>query len=356
MPEAVTPQMYGAKADGKTDDTAAFQQAVDSGYDVYVPTSRRETYLITRPIRITKSQCKRIYSEPVSRSADTGAIIFDLKDMTADPKTICLFDVHMQLLHISGIRIISRAVNGHRAGILISAMDAEVCDYDIQIDHCDINNFYKVVCFTGRGLEITNSHVGSCQYLMELHWDDTKDTNKNHPAEYDQRGIAVRNCRLHNIASGFIIAKSGHAYGLHFHGNTVDNGRGYLVRAYEQAYGWNISGNVIQGIQGDFDFMDFRKGMRNCLITGNTFLSDAGYWARSESTVSSWLKAGGNTQSCVISNNVFKNTDGGFMSFKNLTGTAIVGNAMQNKTEKTVSTITISGTNKNNAIANNAVA
>ena len=102
--------------------------------------------------------------------------------------------------------------------------------------------------------------------------------------------------------------------------------------------------------------MDFRKGMRNCLITGNTFLSDAGYWVRSESTVSSWLKAGGNTQSCVISNNVFKNTDGGFMSFKNLTGTAIVGNAMQNKTEKTVSTITISGTNKNNAIANNAVA
>ena len=347
MQDAITPQMYGAKADGKADDTESFQKAVDSGFDVYVPTAMKETYRITKPIRITKSGCKRIFSEPMSRSADSGAIIFDLTEKLADQKTIPLLDVHMQLLHISGLRIVSRAVNGHRAGIMINAMDS-ICDYDIQIDHCDIHNFYKAACFKGRGFEITDSKVGSCQYLAEFHWDDAEDTNSNHPPEYDQRGIAVRNNRLHNMASGFLIVKSGHAYGLHFEGNTVDNGRGRLVRAYEQAWGWNISGNVIQGIQGDFDFMDFRKGMRNCLICGNTFLSDDGYWIGSEGTVGSWLKCGGSTSNSIISNNVFKN--GRFMTFKNLTGSAINGNVMQGDG----TAITVTGNCSKNAVTGNA--
>ena len=40
----VTPQMYGAKADGTTDDTQAIQDALDSGYDVFFPEG---TYLTT---------------------------------------------------------------------------------------------------------------------------------------------------------------------------------------------------------------------------------------------------------------------------------------------------------------------
>lgn len=350
---AVTPQMFGAMANGIIDDTEAFQQAVDSGYDVFVPTSRRETYRITKPIRITNKQCKRIFSEPVARSSDKGAIIFDLNNSSVDVKTIGLFDVHIQLLHLSGLRIISKAVNSHRAGILVNAMDENVCDYDILINQCEIINFYKVCRFTGRGLEITNSKIGSCQYLTELYWNDEKDTNKNHPPQYDQRGIAIKNCRLHNIASAFLIVRSGHAYGLHFTGNTIDNGKGYLVRAYDQAYGWNIGGNVIQGIQGEFDFMTFKKGMRDCVITGNTFLSDKGYWIGTESTVNSWIKCAGDTQSCIISNNVFKNTEGGFMAFKNLYGSSIVGNVMHNETGSKEPEISASGKCAGNAICGN---
>jgi len=354
--DAVTPQTYGAKADGITDDTDAFQRAVDSGYDVYIPTAKRETYRITKPIRITKSQCKRIFSEPVPRAADKGSIIFDLTDLPVDLSSVPLFDIHNQLLTISGLHIISRTINGNRAGILVDAMDESVCDYDLRIEQCHINKFYKVAMFMGRGLEISNTKIGSCQYLADLHWDDTKDTNSNHPARFDQRGISIKNCRLHDIVSGFITVRSGHAYGLHFTGNTIDNGKGYLVRAYEQAYGWNITGNVIQGIKGTFDFMDFRKGMSNCVITGNTFIADIGYWVGTTDTVHSWLNAAGTTQSCVINSNVFKNAEDSFMIFKNINGTSIVGNAMRNKTGKDVSAIRITGKNSNNAIANNAVA
>lgn len=45
----VTPQMYGAKADGTTDDTAAIQAAIDSGGYVVFP---KGTYKTTQPITV----------------------------------------------------------------------------------------------------------------------------------------------------------------------------------------------------------------------------------------------------------------------------------------------------------------
>lgn len=45
----VTPQMFGAAADGVTDDSDALQSAIDSGYPVYLPEGE---YYITRPIRV----------------------------------------------------------------------------------------------------------------------------------------------------------------------------------------------------------------------------------------------------------------------------------------------------------------
>lgn len=58
----VTPQKYGAKGDGETDDTQAFQQAVDSGYDVYIP---KGTYSvgnvsITNPVHIVGAGYPRL--------------------------------------------------------------------------------------------------------------------------------------------------------------------------------------------------------------------------------------------------------------------------------------------------------
>lgn len=350
---AVTPQMYGAKADGITDDTEAFQKAVNSGYDVFVPTARRQTYRITRPIVITKKQCKRIFSEPYARRADTGAIVADFSD-SAEPRATCLFDVHIQLFHIGGIRFNCKAVGGRRVGIFLNAMD-DICDYDIKLDHCCVTGFYRVACFTGRGFEIGDSTIASCQYLADLYWDDEKDTNKNHPAQYDQRAIRVTNSRLHSIGSGFLNVHSGHAYGLHFHGNTIDNGRGYLIRAYEQAYGWNITGNVVQGIQGNFDVLDLRKGMRNCVVSGNTFTSDKGYWVGSDGTVESWVRCAATTTGSAIVGNVFVNTGSSFMSFMNISGCTIVGNVMRNQTASTEPAICIRGKCENTTITGNAV-
>lgn len=350
----VTPQMYGAAGDGKTDDTAAFQAAVDSGNDVFVPTERKQIYRITGTIRIRNKRCRRIFTDGIAVRNDSAGILFDVTG-AEDPAETALFEVHTATLTVGGIRFFSKLVNGRRAGVMISAMDPGVCDYDIKIIDSGIRHFNRVADVTGRGCEIISSVIASTKYILNLYWDDATDTNKNHPAEYDQRGIAIKQCRLHNIISGFINVKSGHAYGLHVEGNTCDNGQGYLIRANDQAWGWNITGNVFQGIRGKFDAMDFRQGMRNCIISGNTFLADEGYWEGKEGTVRSWLKCGGITAGCVISSNVIKNAEEHFMTFRNMNGTAITGNALFNKKEMQNKAISVTGKETCSQITGNAI-
>ncbi len=48
----VTPQMFGAKADGTTDDTVAIQSAIDSGIRVLFP---KGVYIVSAPLMITKA-------------------------------------------------------------------------------------------------------------------------------------------------------------------------------------------------------------------------------------------------------------------------------------------------------------
>lgn len=59
----VTPQMYGAKGDGATDDTLAFENALAENNNVFVPDGN---YLITRPLHLTYK--KSLYSNDGQRA------------------------------------------------------------------------------------------------------------------------------------------------------------------------------------------------------------------------------------------------------------------------------------------------
>lgn len=56
----VTPQMYGAKADGWTDDSEAIQKAIDSGKSVFFP---HGDYSISKPIIITNKKFWTLHAE-----------------------------------------------------------------------------------------------------------------------------------------------------------------------------------------------------------------------------------------------------------------------------------------------------
>lgn len=73
----VTPQMYGAKADGTTDDTQAIQSAIDSGIEVFFP---KGNYKITSSISIPNN-CKisgTLESVIVGTSEISGFVIGNL--------------------------------------------------------------------------------------------------------------------------------------------------------------------------------------------------------------------------------------------------------------------------------------
>lgn len=74
----VTPEMYGAKGDGVTDDTVAIQAAVDSGSPVK---SSEAVYLTTSPITITGDNAQVNISGTIQYTGNDAAIILSGKHL-----------------------------------------------------------------------------------------------------------------------------------------------------------------------------------------------------------------------------------------------------------------------------------
>ena len=76
----VTPQMYGAKGDGATDDTVAIQAAIDSGYDVIIPATKR----FYKFSQITIPENAHIEINGEMQTSTANAIIIDGSNVTID--------------------------------------------------------------------------------------------------------------------------------------------------------------------------------------------------------------------------------------------------------------------------------
>lgn len=68
LKEYVTPQMYGAKGDGATDDTNALQSALGSGKDIYIPDG---TYMISSGLTINRTCRIEMSSKAILKASDT---------------------------------------------------------------------------------------------------------------------------------------------------------------------------------------------------------------------------------------------------------------------------------------------
>lgn len=337
----ITPITMGARADGTTDDTTAFQAAVDSGYDVFVPTSCGQKYRITGTITIPHS-CRRIYGEGVPRgTATVGSVSFDLTGNGNDVgtnKTIPLFRIgdDTEAFSMHGFIVKCEEQNGSRVGLFMDASTQELVDKDITINAMCITNFYTMFNVWGRGFTVTNSGLTSSNNIAVFKWDDTKDSNTNHPAVMNHRGIMFKNNRLHSITSNFFTFKSGHAYGFTMIGNTVDVGRGTIVVSDHEAWNWLIKGNVFQGMHchtvggnSSGSAIQLKGGAKNCIISDNIFSAEPSFWEPDSGDgkiPDGYIDIDGTATGCNIVGNNFRNCYKNCVDIRDAKGVVINSN------------------------------
>jgi hypothetical protein len=144
---------YGAKGDGITDDTTAFQNALNTGYDIYIPVDKKQKYLITNTLNITTT-AQQIYSSYDSRITESDAsvgIIFN----AATSNHVC-FNVAAHAVRFVGICIHGKT-SQNKQGIGISAVGQNNAQYvDMYVSNCEFWNLYICVQSKGRGLRCEN--------------------------------------------------------------------------------------------------------------------------------------------------------------------------------------------------------
>lgn len=345
----VTPQLYGAVADGVHDDTVAFQAALSSGHDVYVPTALNEKYRITSTLNLGRSG-QRVYGDGFYRGGSVntgGCIVFDMSNYTTEDelKTVPLFRTNnRQMTHFYGLRfnaVYTGALENSddNYGVLIDAatmvsgdqiVDNTLADKDVEVVCCSANNFYLAFNIRGRGFGLSESSVASGGYVAKLNWNDEDESNQNNLPCYGQRAITFKNNRFHSNAAT-IYVESGHAYGLTFVNNTMDHGRGYVLIAEDAAWNWVIADNTFDSLYNqtayDAPFW-FKSGAKCCSITGNVFACEPDYW---QSTIKrypprTYIKADDAFTGCTISGNVFRVSQESLLTFTSIPQTTISGN------------------------------
>ena len=319
----VTPQMY------KTPDNTwrdAFNAALDSGMDVFVPTANGEQYIIDGPAPIVSqgitipqpaliwpnSGCKRLFgSDSVWRTVSTsGAIVFrPYNDASSENQPFIQLQGGAHGLRISNLRFVrSGGYGNNTTGIGLDALyDTTSADKDLIITNSCFNDFHTGIAFGGRGLQVYDSTFSSGQYAARIQWPNAFGTDDN-----GSRGIVFSGCRFHVNNYADIWVQSGHAHGLNVTGCYKDRrttGGRTFIRADSQAWGWNISGNSLIGLYAsgtNLNTIEFMGGAVGCTISGNTF---QGFPDDADGTHRGPLAAiyfgGGTVNGVVISGNSF---------------------------------------------------
>ena len=315
----VTPQMYGAVGDGLHDDTTAFQDALEAGVDIMVPTDAGQDYLITGTLIVKNNGLKRIYGtgEAWRGPSTDGAIHFH----PASGSTQILFQLQdgHQGFGLFNLRLALGDGNGNNSGVALSSTGGAV-DKDITIDRVQFVNATLAIDFVGRGLKCSNCEFNSGTMGVAINWPAGQTDS------YGSRSIGFENCRFHSIVPTAIEVQSGHAYGLRVVNCWADHGIRCLVRAKTKAINWTIEGNAMQeataaGSTNRY-MIEFQDGARSCNVSGNNLRG---------SSLNLVRITGGDVQYCAFNNNVAEVANDliTFVGTNTVEYNAIVGNVAE---------------------------
>lgn len=296
----VSVKQFGAKGDKLSDDTQAFQNALDTGYNVLVPMMYGQHYMINNTLTVSHDRCVVYGDLPTHYFMDYrtnddfsdyshGAIVCNFNN-TNDPLFLCTgqFQTFANLAVVRNNLIL---VPDDSVGNIAIKFDkntdngTDVSNVDGEVRNCLFRHFNHAVELWGRGLWYTdcyNIHNNVDFYVKfkTSNWWKEEESSTSMLQTYPEfygRGIRFQNNRIHtslewtvrvdtesvegvpdwngNVLNGAIIAN-----------NQMDLGRGgFLFNA--PLYGCTISDNVFFRLSTNG--ITFTNKVKNTLVSNN---------------------------------------------------------------------------------------
>lgn len=202
---------YGAKGDGVTDDTVAFQSAITAasaheGSRIYIPMGNGEKYIISDTL-VIDAPYMTVYSEGFRNIAwhNAGIHFTSQNDI--------LFDVKKSGLVFDSLLI----VDDEGSNTCIRAKMDTYPDTDINIVNCDFTGFTTVIEHWDRGLKFEDNIAQNCTNVVTIQ----KDAFITGSGANKMRGIIIRNNRIHNCNKAVTVTDC-ELYGAIISGNMMD--------------------------------------------------------------------------------------------------------------------------------------
>ncbi|MEN3615414.1 glycosyl hydrolase family 28-related protein [Plantactinospora sp. ZYX-F-223] len=263
----VTPQQFGALADGVHDDTAAIQQAIDSQRDapghpfVLFPPG---TYKITRTIVVPD-----LTDEPYNRIQLRGYGTMGNRASTIKQAHAGV-GMHIQssLAAIHGL-CFEATVDLDQVGLRFSGV-ANTDDMDGAILDCTFIQFDTAIQLVGRGLYFSRNLVAQCATGISLSWPtgNTGGDDAVHHPPYGLRKWLITDNHFHTVQDAIVTTptSNGEYRSAIIQGNLLDIGRRLFRGSLTNS---TISGNVVEHAQGDAAIITITSGGHNLTIADN---------------------------------------------------------------------------------------
>ncbi|WP_165969538.1 right-handed parallel beta-helix repeat-containing protein [Nonomuraea terrae] len=241
--DVVTPQQFGALADGKHDDTDAVQQAIDAqgtrlNRIVVFPPG---TYRITRTIVIPDlpgEPFNRIQLRGYSTMTNRASIIQVEHDGVG-------IDVRCSLAAVHGLAFVAPAKTANNVALRFAG-EANTDDTDAAILECTFVSFKLAVDHVGRGIYFAHNLVALCTTGISLAWPGGgTEGGADHLPPYGLRKWLITGNHFHSPFQAIVTqgAENADFRGMIIQGNLLDIGRRLLIGSVSNS---TITGNVVE--------------------------------------------------------------------------------------------------------------